>query len=527
MTSHVRRSHRPFRNKTLGLAIALAIGISAGPVAQAGRLGHAHVVSEPGAPLQMTVPLLELSPEELTNLQVTPASASEWQNIGVQPPVPLDSMAARVEPGPDEASRVVRVTSTLPPESDAVDMLLHMRSSAGERLVQVTVLLPSRAAAGVQSAIVDTAPPSPVYSAPAPAPASSTPAPVPAAPAASSGGEQITVRPGQTLWGIAASHAVAGASIYQMLDAILLANPQAFIGDNMNLVRAGSTLVIPDDATVRAIDPGEARRIFDEQAASYARRRSASAAPVPRQSGNSAAGKVEAGPAAGQGAAPAAPDRDQLRLSNAPATATAAGKAEAASDARSSEQHELDEARQRVEELKSNVDALNRAAGGEGAATGSGGAAAAQPGTPNTAQSGAAQPGAAQSATAQSAAAQTSSTQPATAQSGMAGSGSAPVASPSSEAAAPATPAAADTAAKGSLSSWIVNHLFAVIAGVVVLLVLVAVWFLRNAGKRQEEDDNYGYHSDVGADNGGLGRQLQGIDLNLEQPADDGRSSRA
>ena len=55
------------------------------------------------------------------------------------------------------------------------------------------------------------------------------------------------------------SNAVPGASIYQMLVALWRANPQAFIQSNMNLLKAGQKLSIPDADAVRSIDPAEAR----------------------------------------------------------------------------------------------------------------------------------------------------------------------------------------------------------------------------------------------------------------------------
>ncbi|WP_165363827.1 FimV/HubP family polar landmark protein, partial [Rhodoplanes serenus] len=129
--------------------------------------------------------------------------------------------------------------------------LLDLRSGAGQRQVQVTVLVPPRgSAARVAPASVGT-----------PAPAGQ----------ASAG--SIDVRRGDTLFGIAQRNAVAGASVYQMLVALWRANPEAFIQNNMNLVRAGETLDIPDAATVRAIDPAEARRIFAQHAEAFARYR--------------------------------------------------------------------------------------------------------------------------------------------------------------------------------------------------------------------------------------------------------------
>src|SRR3546814_4024022 len=141
-----------------------------------------------------------------------------------------------------------------------------------------------------------------------------------------------------------------------MLVALWRANPQAFIQNNMNLVRAGETLSIPDAATGRAVDPAEARRIYAEQLEAYARYRGRAGADAAGGSAVSAdrgaaSGHVGQAPA-GQAGVASAPE-DRLRLS-------AAASADAQSDARTSSAHAMQDAQQRVDTLQGNVDALNR-----------------------------------------------------------------------------------------------------------------------------------------------------------------------
>ncbi|HEY0296119.1 MAG TPA: hypothetical protein VGC69_12375, partial [Bordetella sp.] len=74
------------RKTALAWALAAAIGVTAAAgTAQAARLGHARVVSAPGTPLQVLVPLLDLTPDETTGLQVSLADAAAWQQAGLQP----------------------------------------------------------------------------------------------------------------------------------------------------------------------------------------------------------------------------------------------------------------------------------------------------------------------------------------------------------------------------------------------------------------------------------------------------------
>ena len=103
-----------------------------------------------------------------------------------------------------------------------------------------------------------------------------------------------------------------------MLVALWRANPQAFIQSNMNLLKAGQKLSIPDADAVRAIDPAEARRIFNEHAEAFAKYRSrlgaaAGANPTVVKGQSAASGTVSR--SGDTGAASAASAQDRLRLS--------------------------------------------------------------------------------------------------------------------------------------------------------------------------------------------------------------------
>ncbi|MCC3262370.1 hypothetical protein LLE87_29820, partial [Paenibacillus polymyxa] len=97
------------------------------------RVGHSRVVSVPGAPLQATVGLQEVTPEEISSLKVSIADEAAWQRAGVKPPVPLASMVVRVEDGMDPTRKNLRVRSTQAPAGGAGDLLLDINSSSGQR----------------------------------------------------------------------------------------------------------------------------------------------------------------------------------------------------------------------------------------------------------------------------------------------------------------------------------------------------------------------------------------------------------
>ena len=358
------RSHRfshAHRIKASQWAVALALGVSVAGITQAATVGHSRVLSASGAPLQVVVPLENVTADELASLKVSLASGAAWQRAGLQPPVALDTIRISVQDGLQANSKTIRVVSSQPLATSAVDLLLDLQSSTGHRQVQVTILVPQRAsAAPVQSARVGAGRTSQVAS-----------------------GGTVTVRPGDTLFRIAGRNRVADADVYQMLVALWRANPQAFIRNNMNLVRAGETLTVPDAASVRAVSATEARRIYVEQAEAFARYRGRAGSAVSASAAvdagvNGDAGQVSTATAtSGRADAPA---QDRLRLRAADA---AEEKADAQADARTAEQRALEDARQRVDTLQGNVDALSQAAAdvaGSGANQSGAGSASGQTG---------------------------------------------------------------------------------------------------------------------------------------------------
>jgi pilus assembly protein FimV len=77
--------------------------------------------------------------------------------------------------------------------------------------------------------------------------------------------DSISVREGDTLYEIARSSAVGGASIQQMMMALLKANDSSFINSNINLVKAGATLRVPEASEATRISQAEALVAVSEQ----------------------------------------------------------------------------------------------------------------------------------------------------------------------------------------------------------------------------------------------------------------------
>ncbi len=104
-----------------------------------------------------------------------------------------------------------------------------------------------------------------------------------AAPAAP--GDTYVVQRGDTLFSIAKRYSPSlGANIDQVMVGFLRQNPRAFINRNMNLLKAGYVLRVPDEQVLAGIDPREARQEVARQNALWRQYRSKLAeAPVPQQ----------------------------------------------------------------------------------------------------------------------------------------------------------------------------------------------------------------------------------------------------
>ena len=97
---------------------------------------------------------------------------------------------------------------------------------------------------------------------PAPVAAAAPPSPPPAVPAATPGRHDVVA--GDTLWAIASANQ-QGTSIAQMMLAIQRANPDAFLRENINLLRKGAVLRIPTGDEAEALARAEAEAQVREQ----------------------------------------------------------------------------------------------------------------------------------------------------------------------------------------------------------------------------------------------------------------------
>jgi pilus assembly protein FimV len=340
--------------------------------ANAAGLGGIHVFSGLGQPLRAEIEL-NATPEELSSLsaRVAPVEVFQAANVAYSPVVG----ALRLEVERRGNRSVVRVFSVQPIHEPFIDLVVELNWAAGRAQREYTFLLdpvdltPPQATASTQ-------PPAVVAATPQPAPTSAAAAPSRpvASPAVQSATEYRVVR-GDTLRAIAERFAPADTNLDQMLVALLRANPEAFEGGNMNRLKAGAILKLPDAIEVQSVDRATARREVVAQAADFnayrnrvaatAATRSAAEPAASRESSGSVVARVEE--------AQPATARDRVEVSGAAtmtesATATSGSASDVARAARlqaleeelASRERALEEANARLNDLEAMVRDLQR-----------------------------------------------------------------------------------------------------------------------------------------------------------------------
>ena len=231
----------------------------------------------------------------------------------------------------------------------------------------VVVTTPAPAPAVISAPVTAPTPTPAVAARPAPAPA---PVAMPKAAAqkasSSNTGEQVKVAVGDTAGKIAANNLPANVSLDQMLVALLRGNPQAFIGNNVNRLKAGVVLDLPTESEAAAISASEARQNMVAQSKDFNnfRRKLAENAPTlaSKTTDRVASGKVEA-KVEDKKAAAVSPDKltlskGGLKTDEKAASATAKDNLEKIAKDRQAK----DDAA-RTAELAKNIKDLNKIAG--------------------------------------------------------------------------------------------------------------------------------------------------------------------
>jgi len=244
-------------------------------------LGEIQLKSTLNAPLNAEIELFATS-EELADLQAQLASRDTFTRYGLDYPAFLSGVQVRIL-RQSAGRNIIQLSTTAPVTEPFATFLVEASGSRGRIQHEYTVLFdppafaPQQAAApapvaaptagGTGGNQINRAPVAPQPPRPAPAPVS--PSPATAASAAAVGGS-YTVPRGDSLSAIANSHYGEG-SARQAMVAIFRANPEAF-GGNINQLRAGAVLRLPDNAEVAAINAGDATAEVRRQMAEWSNR---------------------------------------------------------------------------------------------------------------------------------------------------------------------------------------------------------------------------------------------------------------
>jgi len=274
-------------------ASVLALAIAAMPLgAHAAGLGRLTVVSALGQPLRAEIEVVA-SQEEYSSLSARLASPDAFKNAGIEYSSALTGIRFTLDRRAD-GRPFLKVSSDRPLNEPFVDMLVEANWASGRLVREYTFLLDPpdvfrKPPAPTPIAAPEVKPePAPAVQAPKPAepprvaaPAEAkpfeakpavapAPTPKPAAKAAAKPAEATReVMQGDTLGKIASETKPEGVNLDQMLVALFRSNEDAFIGGNMNRLRAGKILTIPDRDAVVAVDGKEARSVVVAQAADF------------------------------------------------------------------------------------------------------------------------------------------------------------------------------------------------------------------------------------------------------------------
>jgi len=256
----------------------IAAGLIALPLAaHAAGLGKLSVNSALGQPLSAEIELFAADQAELDSLAANLASDQAFRDARVEFAPVLSTLRFAVEKKPGNKA-VLKVTSTRPVNDPFVDFLVELNWASGRLVREYTMLLDppgvavQQKVAPVVVAPAVTAPPA-AKPAPAPttAPVAAVTAPAAKAPAAAAAvpvPDTIQVKRGDTLGGIARRVRPEGVSLEQTLVGLYRENARAFDG-NMNRLRAGAKLNVPDAEKISAITQRDAGREVRLQAADW------------------------------------------------------------------------------------------------------------------------------------------------------------------------------------------------------------------------------------------------------------------
>jgi pilus assembly protein FimV len=349
--------------------------------AEAAGLGKLSVQSALGQPLRAEIELLSVAPEEIGSMDARLASAEAFRQARIARSDAHGNLHFTIEQRPN-GTAYLKVTSTAPVQDPFLDLLIELNWSSGRILREYTVLLDppgearSQVTQAAKPAVAASAAPTKPAKEAAAKPAVSGREASPEAPAPHRYGP---VKSGETLRGIAGKVQHRDVSLEMMIASLYQSNKQAFANNNMNLLKKGQVLKVPDrDAVMTMFSPQQAKQIMREHAAAWQAYRGqvadaaekSAAAPASPVAGKIAPAKPV------EPALPAAASKDVLKLSKgepgkAQPDQQSQQRIQTLEEELAAKSRALQEAQDRVAQLERTVNDLQKLAalkGGEAAA---------------------------------------------------------------------------------------------------------------------------------------------------------------
>jgi pilus assembly protein FimV len=252
------------RNLVAALALAsiaqTALGLGIGSLQKFSALNE---------PLSAQIEILGAGAADFDTLTVKLASKDQFERAGILREAILLGLkfkAVQARNGND----YIQITTQQPVKEPYLNFLLEMNWANGRMVREYTVLLdpplydPLRKPSSTTTSPAPFIPePSPAVNEPLPAsrpsPSSSSPSIAEYSPTTYSGGDTIgPVQAHDTLWKLADTHRPADVSVQQMMMALFLANPEAFGSNNINVLKRGAILRMPEQSELAALSHSEA-----------------------------------------------------------------------------------------------------------------------------------------------------------------------------------------------------------------------------------------------------------------------------
>ena len=258
------------RLQKLVVLMSMLAGGGASVNSHALGLGEVKLYSALNQPLVAEIELMQV--KELTRSEILSnlAGKQDFERAGIERPYTLNNLRFTTEVGSDGRG-VIKVTSQGPIHEPYINFLVEVHWPSGRLLKEYTLLLDPPAFTGRSSVAVDRAtsvPPhygsSPVWDEPPTTQSNYLPSPEPLEyreynqPAkqtltegkvlsSRSANDTYKVKKNDNLWSIAQNtRPDSGVTVQQTMLAIQRGNPQAFIDSNINRIKSGQVLRLPD-----------------------------------------------------------------------------------------------------------------------------------------------------------------------------------------------------------------------------------------------------------------------------------------